>query len=56
MILSCEVEVVHELPQRLFFSRYDYIGETALILNQPRNADIVAQGEPNCSTSSGTIS
>jgi CRP-like cAMP-binding protein len=44
MILSGEVEVVHEsLPQRLFFSRYDYIGETALILNQPRNADIVAR-------------
>ena len=44
MILSGEVEVLHEsLPQRLFFSRYDYIGETALILNQPRNADIVAR-------------
>ncbi len=44
MILSGEVEVIHEsLPRRLFFSRYDYIGETALILNQPRNADIVAR-------------
>lgn len=44
MILSGEVEVLHEsLPRRLFFSRYDYIGETALILNQPRNADIVAR-------------
>lgn len=44
MILSGEVEVLHEsLPQRLFFGRYDYIGETALILNQPRNADIVAR-------------
>jgi CRP-like cAMP-binding protein len=44
MILSGEVEVVHEsLPRRLFFSRYDYIGETALILNKPRNADIVAR-------------
>lgn len=44
MILSGEVEVVHEsLPQRLFFGRYDYIGETALILDQPRNADIVAR-------------
>ena len=44
MILSGEVEVVHEdLPRRLFFTRYDYIGETALILNQPRNADIVAR-------------
>lgn len=43
MILSGVVEVVHEtLPHRLFFARYDYIGETALILNQPRNADIVA--------------
>ena len=44
MILSGEVEVLHEsLPRRLFFSRYDYIGETALILNNPRNADIVAR-------------
>lgn len=44
MIASGEVEVLHEnLPQRLFFSRYDYIGETALILNQPRNADIIAR-------------
>lgn len=44
MIMSGEVEVVHEsLPRRLFFSRYDYIGETALILNKPRNADIVAR-------------
>lgn len=44
MILSGEVEVVHEsLPRRLFFSRYDYLGETALILNSPRNADIVAR-------------
>lgn len=43
MILSGEVEIIHEsLPKRTFFSRYDYIGETALILNQPRNADIVA--------------
>lgn len=43
MVLSGEVEVIHEsLPRRLFFGRYDYIGETALILNQPRNADIVA--------------
>ena len=43
MILSGEVEILHEsLPKRLFFSRYDYIGETALVLNQPRNADIVA--------------
>lgn len=44
MIMSGEVEVVHEsLPQRLFFGRYDYIGETAIILNKPRNADIVAR-------------
>lgn len=44
MILSGVVEVLHEsLPRRLFFSRYDYIGETALILDQPRNADIVAR-------------
>ena len=44
MIMSGEVEVVHEsLPRRLFFSRYDYIGETALILNKPRNADIIAR-------------
>jgi len=44
MILSGEVEVIHEsLPDRVFFSRYDYIGETALILNKPRNADIVAR-------------
>lgn len=44
MILSGVVEVLHEsLPRRLFFSRYDYIGETALILDQPRNADIVAK-------------
>jgi CRP-like cAMP-binding protein len=44
MILSGEVEVLHEsLPQRLVFGRYDYIGETAIILNQPRNADIVAR-------------
>ena len=44
MIASGVVEVLHEsLPRRVFFSRYDYIGETALILNQPRNADIVAR-------------
>lgn len=44
MILSGVVEVLHEsLPRRLFFSRYDYIGETALILEQPRNADVVAR-------------
>lgn len=43
MIASGVVEVLHEsLPQRLFFARYDYIGETALVLNEPRNADIVA--------------
>lgn len=43
MILSGVVEVLHEsLPHRLFFTRYDYLGETALILNKPRNADIVA--------------
>lgn len=44
MILSGEVEVLHEsLPRRIFFSRYDYIGETAIILNKPRNADIVTR-------------
>lgn len=44
MILSGQVEVLHEsLPSRLFFGRYDYIGETALILDKPRNADIVAR-------------
>lgn len=43
MVLSGVVEVLHEsLPHRLFFTRYDYIGETAIILNNPRNADIVA--------------
>jgi CRP-like cAMP-binding protein len=44
MILSGQVEVIHEsLPGRVLFGRYDYIGETALILNKPRNADIVAR-------------
>lgn len=44
MILSGEVEVLHEsLPHRLFFGRNDYLGETALVLNQPRNADVVAR-------------
>jgi CRP-like cAMP-binding protein len=44
MIMSGEVEVMHHnLPERLFFGRYDYIGETALVLNQPRNADIIAR-------------
>ncbi len=44
MILSGEVEVVHEsLPHRLYFGRNDYLGETALVLNQPRNADVVAR-------------
>jgi hypothetical protein len=43
MICSGEVEVVHEdLPERLFLTRYDYFGETALILGQLRKADIIA--------------
>lgn len=44
MILSGEVEVIHEsLPHRVLFGRNDYLGETALVLNQPRAADVVAR-------------
>lgn len=44
MIASGEVEILHEdLPRRLIFGRYDYLGETALILDQPRNADVIAR-------------
>lgn len=44
MIASGEVEVMLEgLPQRTTAGRYDYVGETAVITGQPRNADIVAR-------------
>lgn len=43
MVLSGEVEVIREkLPHRLFYSRYDYFGERAIILDVPRSADIIA--------------
>lgn len=46
MVASGEVEVLHEgLPQRTVIGRYDYLGETAVITGQPRNADIVARTE-----------
>lgn len=44
MIASGQVEVLHEgLPQPMLVSRYDYLGETAVITGRPRNADIVAR-------------
>ncbi|MFP4498828.1 MAG: cyclic nucleotide-binding domain-containing protein [Vulcanimicrobiota bacterium] len=46
MILSGEVEVRGKnIPGQLIYSRYDYIGETAIILNQPRNANVIAATE-----------
>jgi CRP-like cAMP-binding protein len=44
MVASGEVEVLHAgLPQPILAGRYDYLGETAVITGQPRNADIVAR-------------
>jgi len=44
MILSGEVEIIaSHLSERLVYGRYDYIGETALILDQPRSADVAAR-------------
>ena len=44
MIASGELEVRHKgLPQSILVGRYDYLGETAVITGQPRNADIVAR-------------
>ncbi|MDQ7824952.1 MAG: cyclic nucleotide-binding domain-containing protein [Candidatus Eremiobacteraeota bacterium] len=43
MLQSGEVEVISEnLPKSVVYGRYDYFGETALILGEPRNADIKA--------------
>lgn len=46
MVLSGEVEVLNKkepaFPGRLFYGRYDYFGERAIINKEPRSADIVA--------------
>jgi CRP-like cAMP-binding protein len=44
IVLTGEVEIVMEgLPAKLIYSNYDFIGDTAIILNQPRNADAIAR-------------
>lgn len=43
MILSGEAEVVQDGVTLKVLSRYDYLGEMALVLNQPRSADVVAR-------------
>jgi CRP-like cAMP-binding protein len=44
MILSGEVEVLRaNIPRTLVYSKYDYLGEMAIVLDQPRSADVVAR-------------
>ncbi len=43
MVMSGEVEITPDSEHRYIFGRYDYFGERALILQEPRAADLVAR-------------
>ncbi len=44
MIVSGQAAVIKDQKEFKIYSGYDYFGETALILGQPRVADVVAKG------------
>lgn len=43
MIVSGRAKVVRDGQEVKFYSNNDYIGETSMILNMPRNADVIAE-------------